>query len=84
MELKLFIEDSKADLFLNILKSFKDDMVRDIRIIDNNHKNSKKPHRSSNPKSDAFGIIKDSDIDPVKWQESLRSENDYNYYTYTY
>jgi len=76
MELKLFIEDSKADLFLNILKSFKDDIVRDVRIIDSNHKSGKKSHRSSDSKSDAFGIIKDSDIDPVQWQESLRSEND--------
>ncbi len=37
MELQISIKDEKADLFLQILREFKDDMVKKIKILDSNY-----------------------------------------------
>ncbi len=51
-----------------------------IQSLKETSEDETKPIKTDTSHTNAFGILKNSDVDPVVWQQSLRSENDSDAY----
>ena len=51
-----------------------------IQSLKNSTENNTQSATKNGSAINAFGILKDNDIDPVEWQKALRSENDSSSY----
>ena len=72
------VNDNYIQLILSMLQSLKSGMIEDLSVIKNG---SKQIVKNNTPKeSDIFsktsGIISSQNIDPIEWQNSMRSEWD--------
>ncbi len=73
--IQLKVNDNYLQLILSMLKSLKSGIIEDLSVIKNETK-----HTSNNVESDIFsktsGILSSHNIDPIEWQNSMRSEWD--------
>jgi len=71
------VNDNYIQLILSILQSLKSGMIEDLSIIKNGSKKLVNPNSED---SDIFskisGMISSHNIDPLEWQNSMRSEWD--------
>ena len=69
------INDEYKQVILTLLKSFKNGIIKDLTIIDDNKKKQKKKDETD-IFSKTAGILKSQNIDPIQWQNKIRSEWD--------
>ena len=71
------VSDNYIKLILSMLQSLKSGMIKDLSIIQNG---SKKLVNNDSEDNDIFsktsGMISSHNIDPIEWQNSMRSEWD--------
>jgi len=69
------VNDNYIQLILSMLQSLKGGIIEDLSVIKNGTK-----HNFNSEESDIFsktsGIISSHNIDPIEWQNSMRSEWD--------
>jgi len=84
--IRLDIKDSVFDKVIYFLKNLPNDEVKIVEELEesctldtkaySNHSANLVEDWEEEDKIDAFGVLKNTNIDPVKWQEELRREND--------
>ena len=72
------VNDNYIQLILSMLQSLKSGMIEDLSVIKNGSK--RVVNNNSSKDSDIFsktsGMILSQNIDPIEWQNSMRSEWD--------
>jgi hypothetical protein len=70
------VNDNYIQLILSMLQSLKSGIIEDLSIIKNDSKESVPNMENGDIFSKTSGIISSHNIDPIEWQNSIRSEWD--------
>ena len=70
------VNDNYIQLILSMLQSLKSGIIEDLSIIKNDSKESVPNMEDGDIFSKTSGIISSHNIDPIEWQNSIRSEWD--------
>ena len=71
------VNDNYIQLVLSILQSLKNGIIEDLSIVKNATKSSTNEYREEKDIfSKTAGVISSQKIDPIEWQNSMRSEWD--------
>ena len=70
------VNDNYIQLILSMLQSLKSGIIEDLSIIKNDSKESVPNMEDGDIFSKTSGIISSHNIDPIEWQNSMRSEWD--------
>ena len=70
------VNDNYIQLILSMLQSLKSGIIEDLSIIKNDSKESVPNMEDGDIFSKTSGIISSHNINPIEWQNSIRSEWD--------